>query len=186
MTGKSGTSNAHSLALGFIAACLFIYICRIGAAVIMPLVVAVFIWYLINAIARFLGLLSTRSGYKLPRLWRFVLAHVVIVAVGFLLYKMVSSNINDVLREAPKYQQSFDKILAQGGAMLQLDHTPTMHEVFKEIFGNYVDLGQVLAVFAQMLTGIAAKTIVILFYVGFLLYEQRWFNRKLKLMIPDR
>jgi predicted PurR-regulated permease PerM len=179
-------SKAHSLALGFIAACLFIYICRIGAAVIMPLVISLFIWYLINAIARFLGLLSTKGGYKLPRIWRFVFAHVIIAAVGFLLYKMVSGNINDVLREAPKYGESFDRILAQVAKLLELDHTPTLHEAFKEIFGNYVDLGQFITVFAGMLTGIAGKTIIILFYVGFLLYEQRWFNRKMKLMIPDK
>lgn len=179
-------NKAHSLALGFIAACLFIYICRIGAAVIMPLVISLFIWYLINAIARFLGLLSTKGGYKLPRVWRFVFAHVIIGLVGFLLYKMVSANIDDVMREAPKYGDSFDKILAELAQRLNLDHTPTLHEAFKEIFGNYVDIGQFITVFAGMLTGIAGKTIIILFYVGFMLYEQRWFNRKMKLMMPDK
>ncbi len=178
--------KGSSLALGFIAACLFIYICKIGVAVIMPLVISVFIWYLINAIARFLGLLTSKSGYKLPRFWRYVLAQAVIFIVMFMLYKMVSANINDVIREAPKYQASFDRILAQVAGIFKLDHIPTMHEATKEIFGNYVDIASLITVFAALLTGMAGKTLIVFFYVGFLLYEQRWFDRKLKLMIPDK
>lgn len=174
------------LAIGFIGACLFLFICQTSASVVMPLVVSLFIWYLINAIARFLGLLTLRSGYKLPRFWRFVLAHAIIMLAVYLFSRMVSSNIDDVMREAPKYQASFDKILTQAAQLLQLDHTPTLNEVFKEVFGNYVNLGQLITAFAAMLTGMAGKTIIVIFYVGFLLYEQRWFDKKLRLMIRDK
>lgn len=184
---KEKTGSGASLALGFIAACLFIYICKIGVTVIMPLVVSVFIWYLINAIARFLGLLTMKSGYRMPRLLRFVLAHVVILLAVFLLSRMVSANIDDVIREAPKYQQSFDRILGKVAEVLKLDHKPTVREVMKEISGSsYFDIGQLITGFAAMLTGMAGKTLIVLFYVGFLLYEQRWFDRKLRLMIPDK
>lgn len=181
---KAGTGT--SLALGFIAACLFIYICSMAGTVIMPLVFSIFIWYLINAIARFLGLLTSKSGYKLPRFWRFFLAHVIILAAAFMLYKMVANNINDVMREAPKYQASFDKALAQAAEVLHLDQVPTMKELSKQAFGNTSDIGAFMTAFATMLTGMARKAFIILLYVGFLLYEQRWFDKKLHLIIQDK
>lgn len=183
-TRLKGTGT--SVALIFIATSLFIYICKIASAVMMPLVVSVFIWYLINAIARFLGLLTSRGGYTLPRFWQFFFAYVVISLAGFFLYKMVSANINDVMREAPKYQASFDKILAQGAEILKLDHVPTLNDLYRDVFGKYVNIGQIIQAFAAFLTGMAGKTLIVLFYVGFLLYEQRWFDRKLRLMIHNK
>lgn len=187
MTARRMTAigAGQGLALTFIATCLFIFMCKVAAAVVMPFVIAVFLWYLINAIQRFLGYLSTKGGYKLPRFWRFLLAHIIIFAVGFFLYAMVKSNINDVIREAPKYQARLAEVLPQAAAMLGLDHTPTLHDVFKQVFAS-VDLAALMTGFAAMLTGMAGKTLIVLFYVGFLLYEQRWFDKKIQLMFGDK
>lgn len=184
-TRRATIGAGQGLALVFIAVCLFIFICRMAGAVIMPFVIAVFLWYLINAIQRFLGYLTARGGFKLPRFWRFLLAHIIIFAVGFFLYSMVKSNINDVIREAPKYQERLADVLPQAAGMLGLDHTPTMHDVFKQVLAT-VDIGAMMTGFAGMLTSMAGKTLIVLFYVGFLLYEQRWFDRKLRLMFADK
>jgi predicted PurR-regulated permease PerM len=186
MSARQPTIGAgQGMALIFIAVCLFIFICKMAGPVIMPFVIAVFLWYLINAIARFLGYLSARGGFKLPRSARFLLALIIIFAVGFFLYSMVKSNINDVIREAPKYQERLSSVLPQAAGMLGMDHTPTMHDVFKQV-GNTVDIGGMMTGFAGMLTGMAGKTLIVLFYVGFLLYEQRWFDKKLRLMFADK
>jgi AI-2 transport protein TqsA len=46
---------ASSVALGFIVLCLIIYILHVASAIMIPFVIAVFVWYLINALARVLG-----------------------------------------------------------------------------------------------------------------------------------
>lgn len=160
------------------------YICKIGADVMIPLVVAIFVWYLINAIARFFGFAARKYGITLGRLRETVLAILVIAGVLFTVYELVHSNIDAVIAEAPKFQESFSRIAHQIAVRLGMDHAPTWSEVDGAI-GKYIDIGVMIRSFSAMLTGIAGKTLLVLFFVGFLLYEQRYFARKLKAMIPD-
>lgn len=172
--------------LGFIAVCAALYACKIAGNILIPFVVAVFVWYLINAIARFSGTVQVGGLRLVSRFWRFTLAILTVLLMMFLVYKMVYSNIDDVIHAAPKYQKSFAKIIPQVAGLLGLDHVPTLGEFFHEVVAQHVNIGAVIAEFAQFLTGMATKSLVVLFYVGFLLYEQQYFDRKIRLMIRDQ
>lgn len=177
---------AASYAICFMAVCLIVYILHISKAITIPFVVAVFVWYLINAIARFYGERKWPGDIKLPRLACFVLSFVTFFGLMWFIYELVHQNIDDVIREAPKYQQSFGKVLTQVANLLQLDHTPTLREFFKENIAGFVDIGAIITEFARMLSSMAGKTLVVMFYLGFLLYEQRFFDRKIIMMIKDK
>lgn len=179
---------AASYALCFMALCLIIYVLKLGSNILIPFVVAVFVWYLINAIARYYG--TFRVGFfkdgKLPSALRFVLAFITFMCLMWFIYELVHQNIDDVIAQAPKYQQSFNKFVPRLAELLGFDHTPTVKELFSQTIKEYIDIGAFITGFAGMLTGMAGKTLVVMFYLGFLLYEQRFFNRKIVLMIKDK
>ncbi len=174
---------AASYAVCFMAICLIIYILQAAKAIMIPFVVAVFVWYLINAISRYY---SHLKFIKIPELVSYILAFVTVFGMLWFIYELVHQNIDDVIREAPKYQQSFGRVLTQVAAILQLDHTPTLRELFRENISQYVDIGAFITEFARMLTGMAGKTLVVMFYLGFLLYEQKFFDKKIILMFKDK
>lgn len=170
--------------IAFLAIALLIFIFKIAASIVIPFVVALFIWYLINALARVVRHVEVFDR-ALPDVVCYVIAFAAIFGTGWLISDLVNQNIDDVIREAPKYQKSFEKIIPQIAEMLHLDHTPTLQEIFEKELMPHVDIGAVMTMFAAMLTGIAGKTLLVMFYVGFLLYEQRFFSRKLKAMIGN-
>lgn len=168
-----------------IAITLAIYVCIIASDVMIPFVIAIFVWYLINAIARFLGLLHTASGKVLPRVWRYTFAILILLGIGTLIFELVHQNIDAIIHDAPKFQSSFAKIVVDVSEAIGLDHVPTFAEMRDEVMGKYVDIGTVVRTLATMLTDIAGKILLICFFVGFLLYEQKYFNRKMRWMISD-
>lgn len=171
---------ASSIALGFIAICLVVYILYVASAIMIPFVIAVFVWYLINALARFFGKLTLGTRH-LPRFLCF-LAAILSMALGILfIFELISNNISKVMQVAPLYQQNFEKIIPKFVDLFQLDYAPTIRDLI-----NYIDLGATVALTAKMFTGFAGKTLVVMFYVGFLLYEQRFFKRKINAMICDK
>lgn len=172
-----------SYAVCFMGICLLVYILHVSKAITIPFVVAVFVWYLINAIARFY---SNQKFVRISNLISYILAFVTFFGMMWFIYHLVHQNIDDVIREAPKYQQSFTKVLTEVAVLLQLDHTPTLRELFKENIAGFVDIGAIITEFAKMLTGMAGKTLIVMFYLGFLLYEQQFFDKKIILMIKDK
>lgn len=185
VTPRFFSPQLYSLAVTLASIVLFGYVCHIAAGIMIPLVVAVFVWYLINAIARFLLFFGRRYRVKIPSVWRFALAIFMIWSVGFFIYELVHNNIDAVVREAPKFQESLNRIAQQLATILALDHAVTMQDVDAAI-GKYINIGDAIRAFAEMMTGIAGKTFMVFLFVGFLLYEQRFFKRKLRAMSDDR
>jgi predicted PurR-regulated permease PerM len=171
---------ASSVAIGFIALSLLVFVLHEARAIIIPFVIAVFVWYLINAMARGIGYLSI-GGLALPRFARFTLAIIALCAMLVGIGTLISRNIADVIQAAPHYQENFQPIIQQVMVWLELSHQPTFEEI-----REYLDLGKVITVLAQSFTGIAGKMLVVIFYTGFLLYEQKYFNRKIINMISHQ
>jgi predicted PurR-regulated permease PerM len=172
-------SMASGFALGFIVLCLVVYILNVSRAIMIPFVIAVFVWYLINALARGFGKIPL-GGVKIPRFLCFALA-ILLLAFGMReIFELISHNVSAVTKAAPIYQQHLEDTMPKIMLMLHMEHEPTV----KELFG-YLDLGALLTEMVKMLSGIAGKTVIVMFYTGFLLYEQQFFNKKIAGMLSD-
>ncbi len=179
-TSPSAPIVASSVAVGFIALSLLVFVLHEARAIIIPFVIAVFVWYLINAIARGIGMIPM-LGDTIPRFIRFILAITALCGLLTGIGILVSRNISDVIEAAPHYQENFQPIIQKVMLWINLDHEPTFEEI-----KSYLDLGKIITILAQSFTGIAGKTLVVVFYTGFLLYEQKYFNRKIINMISDQ
>lgn len=170
-----------SYALGFIVVCLIVYILHVAASILIPFVIAVFVWYLINAMARGLGRFDFWIGLKLPRFLCFLSAILVLFAGLWMTYKLISVNAISVMNAAPVYQQKLFSFLPQILSHFPQEYRPNVNEL-----AGYIDIGAFIKAVVQTFTGIAGKTMVVLFYTGFLLYEQRFFGRKLEEMMEQK
>jgi len=158
---------------------LTVYLMIVGNAILLPLVIAVFVWYLINALATATYNLRIR-GKALPRSLRFGAAIVILLAVSWLVLNLVVGNINQVVAAVPRYEQNL-RLLAEGaGQRIGLEYVSRVRALFDGLdFTNWV----------RRLAGAAGGVIgsigTIAIYVTFLLLEQHSFNQKVSMLFPD-
>jgi predicted PurR-regulated permease PerM len=170
---------AGALSLSFIALCLLVYILHVSSAIMVPFVIALFVWYLINALARVLARQRVMRR-QVPRFACFAIAILFLLSVTLFVTTLLSQNIAQIMKTAPDYQNKLEQILPPLVGIFGLDHVPTVKELL-----SYIDIEGVMTTLARTFTGIAGKTMVVVFYVGFLLYEQQFFDRKIRAMFTD-
>jgi predicted PurR-regulated permease PerM len=171
--------TAANFALGFIVFSLVVYVLHTGAVILIPFFIAVFVWYLINAMARGIGSVSF-GDIRLPRSFCFFLSMLILCGGLWFGYKLISLNAATILRQAPQYQAKLTE-LAQGVLSGMPDSfRPSLKEV-----EDYLNIGGIMTAVLKTLSGVAGKTLIVLFYTGFLLYEQQFFARKIKEMFDS-
>jgi len=168
-----------NLGLGFIVFCLVALVLFVARDILIPFMVAVCLWYLINVIARIYAHIRVAT-ITLPRAWCLPLGVVTAVLLLWMIVQVVSSNIALVATAAPNYQHNLEMILPKLIAFLGLEEETTILELARNL-----DLAVIIAFIAKNLSGLAGKTIVVFFYTLFLLNEQRFFKKKLTGIFPN-
>jgi len=173
----STLSRAATVPLAIVATFTVFYILWVGQTLLVPLAIAVLIWYMINALAN----LYARFIFKKPANWlALILALITIAIAAVIVVDIVQNNIADVKRAAPTYKTELDRLLVRIYGALAIDDLPTLSQ-----FISSVDIGPMVANFAGALTGTVGDLALIVVYVGFLLYEQKTFSNKLTKMFPE-
>ena len=154
-------------------------ILTLGKDLIIPMVLGVFIWYLINILAD--AILKIRvGGIGVPRFVAFLMALVVILGSLTLLTNVISTSINNVIRSAPAYQENIDSLLDRGAQWLGLSESPQLNEILHKI-----DFTQIIQNLGVTLAGFIGSAGLILVYTLFIFLEQKCFMPKIDRMLAD-
>ena len=167
-------------ALGFIILFLAVYTLHTAANIAIPFVMAVFVWYLINAIARGVGKIKIGT-VGIPRDISFMLAIFALCGGLWFGYKIIANNAADVMRAAPVYQKTLVSFAQTTFQQLPESVRPELNDIVR-----FLDIGGLITALVRNFTGIAGTTLIVLFYTGFLLYEQQFFERKLKALSGNK
>lgn len=171
--------RAISVSLAILAVVAVFYVLAVGKKVLVPLAVAVMIWYIINALSR--AYARWRPGTSNQQNWLTLLASLVTIGVVVtLVVDMVNNNISQVSAAAPTYKANVDRLLERFGGVFGLEALPSIPQLYESI-----DLAPLVSNFAKFLTSVAGKAGLILIYVLFLLIEQKTFPTKLRALFPD-
>lgn len=169
-------SRSATVPLAILATFTVFYVLWVGQALLVPLAIAVLIWYMINALAR----LYARFIFKNSANWITLTLALITMAVGIsVVVDIVQNNLSDVQRAAPSYKVGLDQWLVRIYELLGIEDLPTFSQ-----FIQTVDIGPIITNFAGALTGIVGDLALVIVYVGFLLYEQKTFSNKLARMFP--
>ncbi|MBF0431155.1 MAG: AI-2E family transporter [Fibrobacteria bacterium] len=151
----------------------------IGKKLLIPFVLAVFIWYLINVLTEVYKKIPL-GKFKLPASVSFILSIISIFVVITVLIQLITDNISDVVKLAPEYQKNLMKVFGQIFNLLHLEEPIT----FRQIMGN-LKIGAILSQFAKALTGMMGNAGIIFIYLIFLFLEQKSISNKLNVFVAS-
>ena len=150
------------------------FILYIGQKLIIPLILAVFIWYLINVLS-FAIMKIKIGGRSLPASLRYIASVVAIVAILSVFFNFITNNVSEVVRVAPEYQEKIGPMIDKVCGWLPFEEPPPIKE-----FVNQLNFSSVLKMVAGALGSLAGNAGLISIYVVFLFLEQRSFGPKIK------
>jgi AI-2 transport protein TqsA len=182
MTSASHSPGVVKTAASFGIIALTIYFLVVGESILMPLVLAIFIAYLIAALGHRIERLKLGSWH--PPAWLGLTgAILIILAVIAVAVQIAAGSISAVIEAAPGYQTRLQEMFTQASnfvaRVLRLDEPPTFTTLTQEI-----DLRDVMQRFAGAFQSIAGNTFQVFAYVAFLLLEIRTFDRKISAVFP--
>lgn len=183
MTSSSPSNGAVTAAAYAIIVTLTIYLLVVGEPILLPLVLAVFITYLIAALGQRIQGLRIKGWHPSP--WMGLTAAILIfllVIAGMV--QIAAGSIREVVAAAPGYQDRLQDFFTQGmtlaARILKLEEAPTFTTLVREI-----NLRALVERFAGAFQGIAANTFQVFAYVAFMLLELRTFDRKINAIVTD-
>lgn len=146
---------------------------------LMPLIMAIFLWHLMNTLASYIqGIYGI--GQYLP--WKICLL-LALVTVGWVLYELgsiITDNVGDVIVNAPKYQDNLKVIF------INIDkrfHVPALAQI-NELFNN-INFKNILLNIYSTFTSLTSNAFLIALYVVFLFIEQQVMRLKLQALFPQ-
>jgi AI-2 transport protein TqsA len=166
------------LSLGVLV--IAVYLITAGQSILMPLAIAIFIWYLINAFAGAIQRL-TILGWHPPRLLSFIAAFIVLFLCLSFIVELIANNLALISAKFPFYQDRFDAIQSKFLGHFHIKKVPSVFST-----DNIMHYGAgMISIVGSELTSTAGTAIAVILYIAFLLAEQGSFHKKLSALISD-
>ncbi len=158
---------------------LTFYLLIVGQEVILPIVIALVFWYLINLLAKSYSHIHL-ANLSLPGRACFTLSLLTFVVMFWGAVKLISMNVDGVLQVAPSYQANLVDKMNGLLAYFGIAEAPTLEQLIE-----LINLGQFISAAASSLTSVVADSGVILIYLIFLFIEQKNMDKKLSALFDD-
>lgn len=159
------------------------YLLNVGEFLLLPLVIAIALWYLINTLAAALGRISV-GRFSIPRPICLTLSILTFLAAIWAVINFLGASFGGVMEMAPIYQENLIRRL-ESLSLPFLDVGDFQGENFGQAISGWIDLPSYAASLAGSAAGILASSSLILIYVGFLFFEQGHFRNKISALVAD-
>src|SRR5262249_22015281 len=147
-------------------------------AILLPLVIAVFVCYLINALSTVTSDIRI-FGWRLPNSLRLTGAIVVLLVVAWFVLNLIVGNIYQVTAAVPVYQKNLQLVAERLGGRFGAEHSARLQTLFTNI-----DLGSTARSLARAIAGLIGSIGTVAIYVVFLLLEQHSLDKKIAALCP--
>ncbi|TYC55700.1 AI-2E family transporter [Rhodobacterales bacterium] len=171
-----------SVTLSVLLICLIGWLLVVGRSLVLPFVIALIVWYMINALAHVFRSIPLGS-WRLPGFVCFTLSLLTIFAVSTVVLDIVMVNLTQLARDAPDYQQRLEELFTQANSLIHLNDPMELKDFLPDsILPRMVTAG------ASLVTTIAGSASLVFIYVLFLSLEQSTFDRKFEKLFssPER
>jgi predicted PurR-regulated permease PerM len=151
----------------------------VGKPLLLPLAVAIMVWYIIDAMANSFGRVEI-AGIKPFARFRLLLALATIVLLIFGVANMVGDTVEQVRQAAPGYKGNVLKIVEKASTLTGIEVAPAVQN-----FAAQIDIGSAVSKIAGGMLSLAGDAGMVAIYVLFILIEQRFFDAKLSALFAD-
>lgn len=156
-----------------------IYLLVVGRSLLLPFVLGLVLWYMVDALADTLE--QPRIGrVHLPRPVAMLMALGMLGVLAWILGRAIRDNAAAVIAAAPSYERRLESLIQQGAQMIGIEQPPRLNELFERI-----SIADTLRELAAATASVVGVTGIVLIYTLFLFVEQVHFRRKLALMFRD-
>jgi AI-2 transport protein TqsA len=164
-------------ALNLLLVGLILFGLIVGKHLLIPLVMAIVVWYLINSIGSQIGRIKI-GEWESPKWLRTTLAVGVVFSFFRFIGRLVVSNLEEFAEVADEYNAKFQELVT---ALSERFGTETIQQITSSVdVAKYAE-----DMLNSSITFISALFVVI-FYVVFLMIEQNIFGKKLDLIFTQR
>ncbi len=170
------TVRASLLFLSFVTATACLYFTR---DLLAPFALAVFIWLIIDAFARWLDGLTKFIPYPLALTIAILTVVAGVIGIGVI----IADTVSDVVKDAPRYSERISEIFAWVGQVSGQENLSTT--TLDERFHIRDKLTNSISGFAASIQGVLSNFLIIALYVGFLFAAQSSFPKKMDDLFPD-
>lgn len=151
----------------------------IGKDFLIPFTFAIFIWFLVNILAKTFSSFSI-AGKSVPKWLAYILSGITIAIVIRGLILLITRNVTQVIRAAPSYQKNltmlFNNLLEQAGIEDRQQVTQLVADL---------NVGSILTSLAGNMANMAGDMVLIIIYLLFIFLEQRFFMLKIERVIQS-
>ena len=171
------TIRASLLFIAFILGIALLYVIR---DIITPFALAVFIWLIIDAFARWMHRVSSKIPYWLALAVAVLTVVAAFIGIGFI----IANTASDVAKQAPLYESRIQQIFDWLGHVTGQENISfsSLNERFE--LSSKLQAG--LAGFAAAIQGVLGDISFIAIYVAFLFAAQSSFPKKMDDLFPDK
>lgn len=180
--GQARDMHERPLTKAFLVAGLILFsvvLVAYGSNVLIPLAVALLVWFFINALAKAYRRLWSRWFGPMTHL-SIVLALLTMIAASLFALEVVISNVSTMSASSADFERSLTVLLDKLATATGVDR----EELLDEVLGQF-GLGQLLSSIVSATTSFANSFAVVFIYVIFLLVEQKFFDVKLNAIVRD-
>lgn len=158
------------------------YLLYLGKSILMPFVLAIFIWHLINAMSDMIVRYLPNSAARLPRVALVLLSMTILFGLLWGVAGIAIDNAGALARDVPGYVEEmkgpFQRLLER------LPFDPMESMSLEDLLGG-VEIGSLLSGMFSSLVALIGNIGAIFLYVVFLLLEQHSFPLKLDALFSD-
>ena len=155
------------------------YLLIIGRGLLIPIVIALFIWNLLNTINTAMLKIPV-IGTRLPDWVKKILSVVVVLGMVKVLIDIISNNVIDVIAASSRYQDN----------LIHMFNNVDQHYRIKLLAGldgflKNLSVQSLLVNIYGVFTTITSSAVLIVLYVVFLFVEQHYFKQKINALFPQ-
>jgi predicted PurR-regulated permease PerM len=168
-----------TFAAGLISVTLIGYLLMTGRSFLLPWVIALFIWNLLNTLNHSIQHMPWLGRY-FPAKLSMVLSFLVVVGCMWELVHIVTNNVNEVIHASARYKESFKQLTDQLNQQLLAKLVAYVERLSEDL-----DIQKILINVYAGFTTVASSAFLIAIYTIFLFVEQAVFATKIKRLVPS-
>lgn len=158
---------------GLVVAFLIGFLLIVARGLLIPLIVAIFIWYFINTLNNSMQRIPW-LGSRLPMVVSLALSLLVIGIMFKLLATIITDNVADVIEASPRYQENLFKIMNKMDDYFNIKILTNLDDFLKSL-----SIKQIILSISGVFTTVMSSAVLIALYVVFLFVEQLYFTQKM-------
>ena len=171
--------NLSRLTFSLLIAIASISILVVGKEFIIPMILALFIWFLIKEIRNFAGKIPF-IGTKSPKWLLSILSSIVLFGILGFVVNILVDNINNLTNNLSDYEKNLSILNDQ----IIISYQINVLDMWPNYVGEF-DFSNILTELLNSITDLFGNTFMIALYVLFLFFEESAFTPKLKALYQN-